>query len=301
MSTLSMSNEVIRDPIIVTLGQTQPSLPDIITFNGVTVDMSQPGTSVVFFMRPLLSRTPVINGASASTISPPDANGNNVYYQWQTADVAIEGRYMGWWGYELPTSTLIETPEFPIIITDHGPGFGTGTGVVVDGVAQFMPITFERLRQDNNFGDRFLQRAADYVKRIVLGTVVSPDLEALYDPALVDYLSKRTAVRLIAPAKDYWARQYRQVLTQGPSESATYPDMLMNLDNLCLRLSHELPADWRQLQFLVPGLPQLRVEPMPMSSLGDPSLPANQPVTGNPQANPPARTGGPHWNPFFQF
>jgi hypothetical protein len=257
------------------------------------------GATIGFYMRPLLSRTPVINGAAAVPLVPPDSFGHNVRYDWGVTDTSVEGQYAGWWGYTLPGGQLTETPEFVIIITDHGPGYGTAIGVVVDGIAQWMPTTLRALRKSPDFGDRFLQMHADYVKRIVMGSAVAADQEANYDPALVEYLSKRTAVRIIPAAKDYWGRQYRQAFTQGPSESATYPDMLKNLDDLCARLEAELPHDWLQLQRLVPGLPQNRVEPMPMSSLGDPAQNWNLPVTPDPQQAQPPRLGGPRWGIFL--
>lgn len=291
-------NELIRDPIVVQLGQTQPSLFDIITYNSQTVDFSEPGSTAVFFMRPILSRTPIINGASAVTLSPVDSDGHNVRYDWQADDVAIEGQYMGWWGYEFLGGSLAETPEFAIVITDHGPGYGTQTGVIVDNIAQWMPTTLNALRTDPDFGDRFLQSHADYVKRVVMGTVVTADLEYQYDPALIEYLSKKTALRLITPAKDYWARQYRQVMTQGPSESATYPDMMKALDDLHERLCRELPVDWLQLQRLLPTLPQLRVEPAPATSLGDENA-WNGRRTVDPNDTQRAKLGGPHWGLFL--
>ena len=57
---------------------------------------------------------------------------------------------------------------------------------------------------------------ADYIKQIVLGVVVAPDQEISYNQFLVQYLSARLAERLIVPAKEFWGRQYRQVLTNGP-------------------------------------------------------------------------------------
>lgn len=288
-----------RPPIVQPLGITSPPLTDVILApDGSTQNLV--GTTVVFFMRPLLSRAPIIDAGMVSVIWPPNSDGNTVQYDWQTADVSNEGQFMGWWGYTLADSTLAETPEFLIIITDHGPGYGAETGVIVDALSQWMPTTITKLREDAHFGDRFLQTHADYVKRVVMGTVVSPDLEVNYDPLLVEYLAKRTALRLIAPAKDYWARQHRQVTTQGPSESASYPDMLANLDRLQQILGHELPHDWLQLQYLVPNLPQLRVEPMPMSSLGDPqAYPYARPVTPDPSRNGRPRVGGPRWDSWF--
>lgn len=292
----ALLNVSSADPIIVTVGVTQPPLFGVIPApDGSTQDMT--GVTAVFFMRPLLSRTPVINAAPAVGLIPADSQGRNVRYDLQSSDVTLEGNFMGWWGYTLPSSQLAETPEFRILISDHGPGLGTPTGVVVDGLAEFMPITFSALRRDGRFGDRFLQKHADYVKRVVMGVVVSADAEQSYDPLLVEYLSKRTAQRLIAPAKDYWARQHRTVQTQGPSEMASYPDMLKALDDLAYRLRCELVDDWRQLQFLVPGLPQLRVEPMPASSVGDGIDSGYR--TPDPQRTRRPSLGGPRWDGIF--
>lgn len=292
----ALLNVSSADPIIVTVGVTQPPLFGVILApDGSTQDMT--GVTAVFFMRPLLSRTPVINAASAVGLIPADSQGRNVRYDLQPSDVTLEGNFMGWWGYTLPSSQLAETPEFRILISDHGPGLGTPTGVIVDGLAEFMPITFSALRRDGRFGDRFLQKHADYVKRVVMGVVVSADAEQSYDPLLVEYLSKRTAQRLIAPAKDYWARQHRTVQTQGPSEMASYPDMLKALDDLAYRLRCELVDDWRQLQFLVPGLPQLRVEPMPASSVGDGIGSGYR--TPDPQRTRRPSLGGPRWDGIF--
>jgi hypothetical protein len=291
-------NQSTRPPVVQTVGVTQPNLYGIISApDGGTIVWNQ-GDTVTFFMRPLLSRVPVVSGA-ATTISPADSEGHNVLYAWQSSDVALEGEFMGWWGYVPFGGSLAETPEFRVIITDHGPGYGSPTGVVVDGLSMSIPITAERLRQAPEFGDRFLQAHADYVKRIVMGVVVSPDLEVEYDPALVEYLSKRTALRLISgPAQDYWARQYRQVSAQNPSEQATYPDMLQSLETLRRRLGREVVQDWRQLQYLVPGLPQLRVEPAPASSLGHDHR-RRRPVTRDPNQTRREETGGPRWDLFL--
>lgn len=285
------------EPVVVYLGVPQVLYGIFLNPDGSTANLA--GGTAVFFMRPILSRTPVIDGSSATIIEPVDIDGHNISYSMVSGDVAIEGDYSGWWGYVPSGGELIESPEFRIVITDRGPGYGAQTGVVVDGISQWMPTTLRALREDPDFGDRFLQQHADYVKRVIMGQVVTPDLEGGYDPALIEYLSKRTAVRLITPARDYWARQYKQVLTQGPSESATYPDMLQSLDSLHQRLCRELPGDWLQLQRMIPDLPQLRVESAPMSSLGDPSLPWNRHRTPNPQETQKPALGGPFWGSVF--
>lgn len=279
------------DYLLVAQGMTDPPLLAQVTYGGAQQDMAGVDDAL-FFMRPLLSREPVIDGASAYVISPPDAFNNNIGYAWASEDVAVEGQYMGWFRFTRPgDDSPSEIGEFPILVTDHGPGHGTQTGVVVDGVAQFMPTTFQALRDHPTFGDRMLQRFADRVKRQVLGVAVGVDEESAYDPLLVDYLSKATAVALITPGREYWARQHKTVTTQTPVEIAAYPDMLAALDALDRRLRCELAQDWRQLRFLVPGLPVRRVQTYPVSSLGDPSVLGNGPVTRSPQETQRLQTG----------
>lgn len=289
-------------PVVVYTGVTQPSLYYQITnsVDGSTVDTT--GATLVFFMRALESRNPVVF-AAAVALAPPDNDGHNVRYDWQASDVAVGGPYMGWFSYQLPSMTEpAETEEFRIMITDHGPGYGTETGAVVDGISMFVPITLSKMREEPTFGDRFLQMHADYVKQVVMGTVVSPDLEVDYDQFLVQYLAKRTALRIIPPALDFWGRQPTSMLTSGPAEQLAFPNELQNLAVIAERLGRELPGDWLQLQAIVPNLPQLRREPMPLSSLGDPQTqPWVGPVTKSPQETARQRTGGPHWPAWFQF
>lgn len=291
--------ESTQNPLIVRTGVTQPSLYYSITnTDGSPADME--GSTVSFLMRLFSSRNPVIDSA-AVPLFPPDNDGNNVRYDWQSSDVSLEGQYSGWFSYQLSgSSSPAETDEFAIVISDHGPGFGSETGAIVDTLSQWLPTTVDHLRADPQFGDRFLQRHADYVKQIVMGTVVPVDQEILYNPFLIDYLSKRTVVRLILPAKEYWARQPQSLLTSGPAEQSTYPNMLNALDALKMQLEKELASDWLQLQQIVPGLPQLTIEHAPASSFG-PSSPWNQPVSRSPQQTLPAQTGGPRWDAWFTF
>jgi hypothetical protein len=289
-----------QEPVIVYVGVTQPSLYHVVQSS---VDGSAPslaGAVVTFLMRPLTSRTPVVESAAVA-MSPPDNDGHNVRYDWAPTDVAVEGLYMGWFLYQLAgESTPTESDEFAITITDQGPGVGVQIGSIVDGVSAWIPTTVARLKEDPDFGDRFLQQHSAYVQQVVLGDVLSPDAEATLNPMLLDYLSARLARRLIVPAKEYWGRQYRQVLTNGPGESASYPDMLALLDDVAMRIEHELPSMWRQLQAVVPGLAQTRVEPTPLSSLGDPATnPYSGPITQDPGWTTPARLGGPRRGDYF--
>ena len=261
---------------------------DQITFNGSTVDMT--GATVLFFMRSLASRYPVLDGNDAAPIAPADQYGNNVGYAWQVpTDVAVEGEFFGWWRYTLPGSESLETPEFPILITDHGPGLATQTGPIVDGISVVMPITFNALRNDVRFGDRWLQQAANMAQWRIFGSVSPPDIEAdTYHPLVLDYLSKRVALALIKPGVDYWSRQQKTVTTTQTSEVASYPDMIASLRELGRGLRHELTQEWRDIQALVPGLPQRHVMPYPTTSL---ACQGQSYVTRDPSEMPPLLTG----------
>jgi hypothetical protein len=263
LSTLADTS--VKNPIIVPLGIITAPFTDVITKGGKTWNTSE-AEEIRFYLRPLLSRNPVIKGEKAKVIWPVDEQGNNVKYEWTLENVAAEGEYMAWWDI-LENKVHYETPEFPITISDHGPGIGVQTGGIFDGVADYMPITFSALKTDPKFGERRIQKKATLIQLRVMGSSVSPDEEiTAYSLPILDYLSKRTALELCAPGIDYWARQRRTVTAQGPTEISSFPDMIKALESLRDRLIYELEQDWREIQFLVPGTVQRRAIPMPSSS-----------------------------------
>lgn len=298
MAVLGRKPAVTQDarvPIVVTVGLTQPSLYDLVTQDDGTVFEWTGGETVTFSMRPLLSRTPFINSAAAVTLNPPvGPGGSNIRYDWQDGDRSLEGNYMAWWGIELADSTFQETDEFPLLVSDHGPGLGTPTGAVVDGIGQYMPVTFFAMRDDPQFGDRYLQKFADRAKRELMNAVVPVDEEIGYDPQLVDYLSKLAAKHLCLPGKDYWMRQWKTRTTQSPVEISSYPDQIAALDQLHAQLCRELPSDLRQIRFYLGAtIPVAKAMPAPASTLD--CVPRR---TLDPNQMPPPRVGGPHWVVF---
>jgi len=281
-----------RLPIVV--NKNAPgSFYDQITIAGSPI--STGGAGIDFSMRPLASRTPAIDKAAGVPLDPPDLDGNNVRYDWNLpSDMAVEGEFFAWWGFTLSGQTRQETPEFPLLISDHGPGLGTQTGAIVDGASMFMPITFAALQKDARYGDRALQRRAELVKMKVLGYTVPADQEEQFDLVLLDFLSKRVALELITPGIDFWSRQLRTATATQTAEVSSFPDMIASLKELRIRLADELTQDWREVQLMVPGTPNRKVVPMPASSLDlDPWY--SGPVTRNPQEMPPLRTGWVGW------
>ena len=250
------------------------------------------GTVIYFSMRPAVSRMPILNQNIGVMLNPPDLSGNNVRYDWQPSDIiaAGTGNFFGWWGFVIPGSDLAETPEFPIIIADHGPGLGTQTGAIADGALSYMPVTYTALQRDSRFGDRRIQNYANIVQTKVLGSTVSPDDEVNYELLLLDYLSKRLALELINPGIDFWSRQLKTSTSSQTSEVSSFPDMIASLKELRTNLIAQLASDWREVQLLVPTVTINKVVPMPTSSLS-----GYRHVTRNPQTNNPLRTGEIGW------
>lgn len=273
------------------------SLYDVIYLtDGSAADMT--GATALFFMRPLSSRTPIINGNVAVALAPPDLDGHNVRYDWTTNDIttAGEGGFFGWWRFTLEGGEAQETMEFPILISDHGPGLGTQTGAIVDGAAMYLPVTFDYLQRDARFGDRAMQQKAELVKWKVLGYTVTPDQEQQFEIVLLDFLSKRTALDLIGPGIDFWSRQLRTSTSSQTSEVSAFPDMIASLKELRMDLARQLTEDWRQVQLLAPSTPNRKVVPMPTSSLGGPNAPwTGRHITKSPQEMPHLHTGWTGW------
>jgi hypothetical protein len=293
-----------RLPVIINKAA-PASFYDSISIAGV-VQVWPIGTTILWYVRPLLSRVPVINGNAGVVLTPPDNQGNNARYDWTAGDILVcgEGDFVAWWNFTMPGFTAQETPEFPIYISDHGPGLGTQTGAIVQGAYAFMPITLDALRRDVRFGDLWLQNQSQVIQVRVLGTFVTPDQEeTAYELVLLDWLSKRLALQLIKPGIEYWSRQVKTATTTQTSEVTSYPDMIASLKDLEIRLIAELAQEWRDLLVIVPGLPQRRVTPMPAvinsGSIVDPNNLTWDFVTGNPRANQRLLTGGWGWGLDF--
>jgi hypothetical protein len=289
-----------RTPVIV-YTDAPGSLYDSILVAGRVQDMT--GATVLFYVRPLQSRVPLLNGVTGVPIVPPDNSGNNIRYDFQPSDITTlggEGDFMAWWKFTLPSLAPQETPEFPLLLSDHGPGTGTQTGAVVAGATAFMPITLDNLRRDERYGDKWLQQQAEVIKLRVLGTSITPDTEDTIETVLLDYLSKRLALQLIPAGIEYWSRQMRTATSTATSEVTSYPDMIASLKELGSRLCCELEQQWRDLLVLQPGLAVRTVIPMPASTLGDPNQPwISGYNTRSPRVTDILKTGGWGWDMDF--
>lgn len=288
----------IRNPVVVRVGRTRPSLYDTITranseAMGAAEDLSQ--ATCRFSMRQVYSRLPVLDGVEARGFTPDD-NNFNIAHDWISPEVEEEGEFMAWWTFTLPGDDHPEeTPEFPVVVTDHGPGQGVQTGAIVEGVAAEIPTTFDALRNDSRFGDRFMQAKAELIKVRVLNKNCTPDEEKNFNPVLIMYFSKRVALELIPPAIDYWSRQHRTVTTTGTNEVASYPDMIASLKELKGQLYCSCSELWQELQFIVPGIVQRKPINLPRTNLSG-NARKEEPLTINPENMQPLETGGYGWD-----
>ena len=93
-------NTSTQNPVVIGVGITQPSLYYVISSPVDGSPESMEGATVNFLMRPLTSRVPILDFAAVA-LSPPDNDGHNVRYDWQTGDTDLEDEYRGWWLYQL--------------------------------------------------------------------------------------------------------------------------------------------------------------------------------------------------------
>lgn len=251
----------IKNPIVLPLGLAY-KFTDLITKNdNATVTIE----SAKFYMRAFFSREPYLDGITAEVIG--NVAGENVGIELSEEDLSTEGEFFAWWGFK-ESGNEYQTPEFPVIVSDHGPGLGVQTGAIVDGVSDHMPITAEALKESTAFGERRMQKIAELIQLRVLKEKVTPDEEIVaYELPLLDYFSKRVALELCTPGIDYWARQYKTATVTSPNEMKSYPDMIQALEKLRDRLVIELEENWRELPYFYPELKQRKSVPMPASSL----------------------------------
>lgn len=251
----------VRNPIYIPLGISYRFTDNITKENNKSVDLE----SAKFYMRSFFSRIPFIEGITGEVIK--NVAGENVAVNLSEEETATEGEYFAWWEIKVEERPY-QTPEIPIIISDHGPGIGVKTGAIVDGVSDHMPITAEALKKSPAYGERRMQKLAELIQLRVLKESVQPDQEIIsYTLPLLDYFSKRVALELCTPGIDYWARQHKTETVQSPTEIVSFPDMGKELEKLRDRLVIELEQDWRELPYFYPELKQRKSVPMPGSSL----------------------------------
>lgn len=267
------------------VGNRNPSLADTLRIAGQVVDLTS--ATVTFKMRPVNSSTLKVNTA-ATIVS---AAGGQVRYDWAAADVDTEGEYLAWF-VVTETGKDQDAPEFLVIIDSHSPGTGTTQGEIAYQTKQFLPVTWDRLRQDARYGDRMLQGRINYVKYRLFATVVDAVAEAtVYNPLVIDYVAKESALQIIPAGIEYWMTQAETISTNGTSETAGYPDRITALEKQQMwllgevrKLREELPGQFtvRRRATATPGVSNtndnlITPDPSEFGAANDEGIPKNLP------------------------
>lgn len=103
--------------VVMAQGATSPSLVDIIRINGTAEDLT--GGTVVFQMREWRGTAPAVQGTATLIAGTPGA----VQYDWAVGDTATAGSFLCRWQVSTPTGVQATT-EFPILVSEYGPGAG---------------------------------------------------------------------------------------------------------------------------------------------------------------------------------
>ncbi len=211
--------------IRITQGSTSPPVTDTLQSAGVPINLT--GATVRFQMRKENSAVNAVD-SSASIIS---AVAGTVSYAWGSSDTANEGVYQAWWKATLSGGLVFQSPEFLIYVDAHGPGDSSQLGEIATQARQLMPVTWDALSTSPMYGDYMLSGRTSYVKYKLFATVVAPLVEAsVYNPMVLDYAAKETALQVIPAGIDFWMNSKLSIETER--ENITYPDRIEGLKRL---------------------------------------------------------------------
>jgi hypothetical protein len=240
-----------NQPIILYVNNTGQDLTDQLKANGRALSLSS-GASVSFKMREADNDTIVVDEL-ANIVS---ANQGKVSYSWGATDLSEAGEYFGWW--EITDSgQVFETEELFIIIAQHAPGFRTTVGPIYRAAKSFMPITWQRLEESLNYGDKQLQNKIEIAKITLYGSELSVEDEYDLDIRVVDYLAKVSVISVIPAGKDYWASMASSKTTTGTDEEVSYPDRIEMLEQLHEQLTKEIAMSRDEISGII-NLPSVR-------------------------------------------
>lgn len=239
------------EPIIIYVNNTGQPLNDQIKIGNRALSIPI-GASVYFKMREADSETIKIN--EEATIV--DAAKGKVTYAWGPTDLDTPGEYFGWWEIAGPGAS-VESEEFLIIIAKHAPGFRTTVGPIYKAAKSFMPITWQRLEESNNYGDKQLQNKIEIAKVTLFGSELSVEDEYDLDIRVVDYLAKVSVISVIPAGKDYWASMASSKTTTGTDEDVSYPDRINMLEQLHEQLTKEISMSRDEISGII-NLPSVR-------------------------------------------
>lgn len=172
-----------------------------------------------------------------------NASAGELKYEWGALDLDTAGEYFSWFSIELAGGDIIQTEEFEIIISEHAPGVRTSVGAIYRQSKAFMPETWRKLEQSNNYGDSLLQNQINIAKLSLLGYELPPEDEVNLDIRVIGYIAKLTVISVIPAAKDFWASMAQSKTAGSPDEIVSYPDRIEMLDQLREQLTKELSED----------------------------------------------------------
>lgn len=224
------------EPIIIYLNNTGQPLSDQIKIGNRALAIPS-GASVYFKMRYADGETLKVD-SEADII---DGAKGKVSYEWEPTDLNTAGEYFAWWEINAVGET-VESQEFSIIVAKHAPGFRTTVGPVYQAAKSIMPITWNRLEDYHNYGDKQLQNKIEIAKFTLFGEEVSVADEYTMDIRVVDYLAKVAAISVIPAGKDYWASIASTKVTTGTDEEVSYPDRIKMLEELHQQLTQEVSS-----------------------------------------------------------
>lgn len=116
-----------------------------------------------------------------------------------------------------------------------------------------IPQTWDALARSSVYGSELLQQRADTIKFRLFATTVAPTLEAtLYNPLLLDYAAKCTALQVIPAGADYWSDQQVTISTTGTNESESFPDRIASLWRIHARLLAEVESMQNEVGVYLP-------------------------------------------------
>ena len=226
------------DTVVIYIGSDAQALQDQIKVGGRPFDISG-ATSISFFMRHATSDVLKVDDETAVAVTPTLGK---VSYDWQDADLDEQGEYFGWWHVEFGTGNL-DTSEFPIIVTEHAPGYRKHNGAIYRSARSILPITWDALEQTPKYGDALLQERIEVVKLSLFGIPIAVDDESDYDIRIIEFAAKLVAIQVIPAGVDYWGAQHTSFIAQGTQESATYPDRIAALWKIYERLQIQIAQD----------------------------------------------------------
>jgi hypothetical protein len=301
-----MSIAATEDQLQYVAGETNPSLRDTINVDERPFDLT--GFTVRFRMRDERDTVTLIDNAAAIE----DITGGKVRYDWDVGDLTQKGWFKGWWSVtEANTGHVQDTPEFLIIVSDHGPGEGVRTGAIAQRIRGFLPLTYAALIDDVRFGEREMQDVVEEVKTRVLGTANYKDAEheVEYGPVVGAYLAKSATVTLIPAGVDFWMNQHIASRTGGSgNENSQYTDRANTLFKLGDRLAKELEADFANVVGMITIVQRRRIS-LPRVSREDVPFISEDPALWGPPGWPSQsyiawrnrQTGSPGWPRYDGF